>query len=229
MSNYSQTIGEYTTGGATVNASLITASWPYKLAGVASDGNGHLFVAEFSTSNGGRISEYTTAGQVVNASLITNGLETPIRVALGGNGNIFVLNQANIADGSVGEYTTAGATVNASLITGVYDPRDLACDGNGNLYVAAGVVYKYATSGVLESNNLAPGFSQACSIALDGRGDFFVGGPDASYAVPVGEYTTSGAVVNASLLTGFLYPSGLQVGQTPEPSTFALLPPSSAF
>ncbi len=41
----------------------------------------------------------------------------------------------------------------------------------------------------------------------------------------IGEYTTSGAAVNASLVsTGLYYPGGIAVSQsTPEPSTLALL------
>ena len=39
----------------------------------------------------------------------------------------------------------------------------------------------------------------------------------------IGEYTTSGSVVNASLVTGLRTPNGIAVTPTPEPSTLALL------
>jgi len=62
----SGTIGEYTTSGATVNASLVSGlTGP---AGVAVSGS-NLFVASFVAS--GTIGEYTTSGATVNASLIT--------------------------------------------------------------------------------------------------------------------------------------------------------------
>ena|ERR1017187_6403063 len=66
------TIGEYTTSGATVNASLISGlNHPH---GIAVDGS-DLFV----TSNGGTIGEYTTSGATVNASLIS-GLDVPFAI-----------------------------------------------------------------------------------------------------------------------------------------------------
>jgi hypothetical protein len=64
---YGEDIGEYTTAGATVNASLVTGlSNP---GGLAVSG-GDIFVA--NTYPIGTIKEYTTAGVTVNASLITD-------------------------------------------------------------------------------------------------------------------------------------------------------------
>ena len=108
------TVGEYTTSGATVNASLISGlSIPQGIAVSGSD----LFVANDGT---GTIGEYTTSGATVNASLIS-GLSAPCpsrcldriclsRNAIGG------------PDDTIGEYTTSGATVNASLISGLSLP-----------------------------------------------------------------------------------------------------------
>jgi hypothetical protein len=61
----SETIGEYTTSGATVNASLITGLTDGNE--IAVDGS-DLFVTNFPD---GTVSEYTTSGALVNASLIT--------------------------------------------------------------------------------------------------------------------------------------------------------------
>jgi hypothetical protein len=73
--NRSGTIGEYTTTGATVNASLISGlSSPF---GIAALGN-KLFVAN---EGNGVICEYTTSGQVVNASLV-GGLDFPYNIAI---------------------------------------------------------------------------------------------------------------------------------------------------
>jgi len=104
-------VGEYTTSGETVNASLITGlSGAFGLA-VA---GGNIFVADNNINvYGGRIGEYTTSGQTVNASLLS-GLGFPLRVAVSGD-DLFVLYDS----GTIGEYTTSGATVNASLITGL--------------------------------------------------------------------------------------------------------------
>jgi DNA-binding beta-propeller fold protein YncE len=108
-------VGEYTTSGATINASLIMGlSSPRGVAVSGSD----LFVTNSFT---GTIGEYTTSGSTVNASLIT-GLHGPVGIAVSGS-NLFV---ANDSGGTIDEYTTSGGTVNASLITGLSGPIGLA-------------------------------------------------------------------------------------------------------
>ena len=106
------TIGEYTTSGATVNASLISGlTVPL---GIAVSG-GDIFVSSLGNAadatGAGLIGEYTTSGATVNASLIS-GLTGPRGIAVSG-GDIFVNSQSKI-----GEYTISGTTVNASLISG---------------------------------------------------------------------------------------------------------------
>ena len=77
------TVGEYTTAGATVNASLISGfSFPEGIAVSGSD----LFVANANaTSEGslgpGWIGEYTTSGATVDAKLIS-GLDSPSYIAI---------------------------------------------------------------------------------------------------------------------------------------------------
>ena len=69
-------VGEYTTSGATVNASLVTGlDGP---VGLAVSG-GDIFVA--NTYPIGGIKEFTTAGAPVNTSLVT-GLDFPCGVAV---------------------------------------------------------------------------------------------------------------------------------------------------
>src|SRR5271154_5970011 len=99
------TIGEYTTSGATVNASLISGlNSPGGIAVSGSD----LFVVNAS---GTTIGEYTTSGATVNASLIS-GLTCALAIAVSGS-DLFVTSSFS---NTIGEYTTSGATVNASLI-----------------------------------------------------------------------------------------------------------------
>jgi DNA-binding beta-propeller fold protein YncE len=72
------TIGEYTTSGATVNASLVTGlSNSYGIAVSGSD----LFVTNVTGANSGTVGEYTTSGATVNASLIS-GLNEPVGIAI---------------------------------------------------------------------------------------------------------------------------------------------------
>jgi hypothetical protein len=110
---------EYTTSGATVNASLLTAVGTQQ--SIALSGS-NLFVLSTNDSGVGQyIGAYTTAGATTNASLIT-GLSSAARVAVSGS-DLYV---TNYASGTVSEYTTAGALVNASLFTGLNHPVGIA-------------------------------------------------------------------------------------------------------
>lgn len=69
-------IAKYSTSGRVISTNLISGlQGP---AGVAADGQGHLFVANRSS---GTVGEYTTDGAVINASLITN-LNQPWAIAV---------------------------------------------------------------------------------------------------------------------------------------------------
>ena len=76
VTNYDAgTIGEYTSSGVTVNASLVSGlNDPSAI--VVSGGN--LFVTNFGN---GTIGEYTTSGATVNAALVS-GLNGPVAIAV---------------------------------------------------------------------------------------------------------------------------------------------------
>src|SRR5580704_11809196 len=92
------TIGEYTSAGATVNASLISGL-PDPI-GVAISGS-DLFVANGSA---GTIGEYTTSGATVNASLVS-GLNNPSGIAISGSDLFVTNNGAGDTGTTLGEYT----------------------------------------------------------------------------------------------------------------------------
>jgi hypothetical protein len=75
------TIGEYTTSGTTVNASLIAGL--NSPVFVAIDAIGNVFVTEQDSGvpGSGTVGEYTTSGAAVNATLIT-GLTDPNGIAV---------------------------------------------------------------------------------------------------------------------------------------------------
>jgi hypothetical protein len=246
-------ISEYTTSGATVNASLVTGlSQPFGVA--VSDG--YLYAASFGT---GTVGQYTLSGGTVNASLVT-GLGAADGVAVSGN-SLFVTTAGN---NTVGEYdATTGAAINASLITGLSYPGPIAVSG-GDVFVSqdTGTIVEYTTAGTLVDARLVTGLSHpADGIAVSGNDLFvtefsgviaefdattgalingaLVGAAALNHAIPegiavygddlfvvtgagIGEYTTSGATVNASLLTGKTALTGIAV-LAPEPATWILL------
>jgi hypothetical protein len=86
------TIGEYTTSGSTVNASLISG---LNAPGIIAVSGSNLFVVN---TGAGTIGEYTTSGSTVNASLIS-GLSEPNGIAVSGS-DLFV---GKISAGTSGE------------------------------------------------------------------------------------------------------------------------------
>ncbi len=114
------TIGEYTTSGGTVNSALISGL--DNPAGIALDGKGNLYVANYGNIPGqGFIGEYTTSGNVVSNSLVSD-LDRPVGLAIGPDGNLY---EVNAGANTVGEYTTTGVPVNPAFITGLDDPQNL--------------------------------------------------------------------------------------------------------
>ena len=202
------TVGEYTTSGATVNASFI--SWLLFPYSVAISGT-NLFVL----TDTGTIGEYTTSGAVINALLIS-GLTNDINnIAVSGT-NLFVVDNQ---DGVIGEYTTSGATVNPSLISGLFYPDSIAILGT-NLFVANGLgVGEYTTSGATVNASFpsSGAIGGAFGIAAWGTNLLvatYLAGPGTG---SISEYTTSGALVYTTPISGLNNPMAIAVANGPPP------------
>jgi len=192
----SNTIGEYTTAGTTVNAALISGF--SELGGITVSGS-DLFAVDV---NRGTVGEYTTTGATVNAKLIS-GLSFPEDVAVSGTG-LFVTTGAD----TISEYTTSGFLVNASLVSDLNGPEGIVVSGS-DLFVTnfnSGTIGEYTTSGGTVNASLVQGLGNPTAIALSGS-DLFV---TDSFFGEVGEYdATSGATVSASLFGGLVEPEGI--------------------
>jgi len=112
--------------------------------------------------------------------------------------------------GGVGEYSLSGDTINTKFIYGYDGCSGLRMDGNGNLWVgnSAGFgVWEYTTSGTyLGGLPFGAAVGSPGDLAVDGSGHLFV----AYQGGPVGQYTTSGGIVNNYFISGFP-PGGLAV------------------
>ena len=211
-SGYGDTIGEYTTSGATVNASLVSGlTGPVSIAVSGSN----LFVTTEvpATESSYKVGEYdATTGATVNASLITTGLNGPWGIAASGS-NLFV---SNMYGNTVGEYTTTGATVNPALVSGVSEPAGIAVSGS-NLFVVnwnggnTSWVGEYnATTGAAVNPIIAYGNNNSGHgyVVLSGT-DLFVSN---CYADTISEYdATTGALLNAALVSGLSCPEGMAI------------------
>jgi len=213
------TVGEYTTSGTTVNASLISG---LDGPGAIAVSGSNLLVASFSlTVPNWVVGEYSTSGATLDATLVS-GLPYPTQIgAIAVSGStLFVSNVYDPAnDWEVGEYTITGAMVNASLLTtGTNRVLGMAVSGS-NLLVAnfdRDTIGEYTSSGATVNASLITGLSGPVGIAVSGsimfvlnEGIFFSGNPGCIGSI--GEYTTSGATVNASLVTGLCSPVGIAV------------------
>ncbi|HTU24583.1 MAG TPA: hypothetical protein VMF30_04250, partial [Pirellulales bacterium] len=197
-------VGEYTTSGTVVNATLISGLDDPE--GIAVSGGDLFITCNNSSLLAGSIAEYTTSGALVNAALVT-GLASPRGIAISGN-DIFV---GNTAQSSVGEYTTAGAVVNADFINGVV-AAGIAVSGQDVFVLNSGdggptTVVEYTTAGVaVGSNPLVTLPVAAEGIAVSG-GDLYITRDDGE----VREYTTSGQVVGAPTVTGLVSAEGIVI------------------
>lgn len=172
---------------------------------------GQIYVGNSGSPNA--IEEYSTVGTVINLSFITNVSATGI--ALDSSGRLYLTDAAR---GAVAVYTVAGTPINTNLITGLNNPRSIALDGNGNIFVAIygsipgqGVVGEYTTAGATVNASLISGLRFPYSIALDGKGNLFVANQGNNFGYSIGKYTTSGGTVNSSFLTLTNIPAGIVV------------------
>jgi MYXO-CTERM domain-containing protein len=162
---------------------------------------GQIYVASYNTNFQGQVGEYdSTTGTAINASLVS-GLNEPFGVAVAG-GKLYVASfaQNQAGAGTIGVYdATTGTPINASLVTGLNGPGNIAVSG-GHLFVGSfgdSTVSEYdATTGAGQATPLLSGVSGG-HFALSGSNIFA-----STSASTVGEYTTSGAAVNASLISG---------------------------
>jgi hypothetical protein len=207
-------VGEYTTSGQTVKASLISG-FDYPTNAIAISGS-NLFVdsGAFIGSPSGEIGEYTTSGGTVKANFI-DGLSYGIDFS---GSNLIVSQYDDTGGGTVDEYNATGGFV-TTLAGGLKEPMAIAVAGSG-VFVSAGEgVGEYSISdpnpGMVIGGINGNGPSGVTGMAVLGSDLFTANGR-------VGEYTTSGGTVNSNLIPGLTGAYGIAV-VVPEPGGVCLL------
>jgi hypothetical protein len=220
-------VGEYTTSGGTVNASLIPSldqgfSFCNQIAISGSD----LFIAN---SQSGDVAEYSTSGALLNPTFMTSSANSEPLIAISGT-DVFVAHGTPSGYWTVGEYTAAGATVNSSLFTYLFPTSSMAVSGSDifvNDWSAAtgDTIAEYTTSGNLVSSSFISGPAVTGPYV---RGSTYgptaltTSGSDLYIQLSTGtveEFDTSGTLLNGSVITGGGNMGGLAVVQAvPEPS-----------
>jgi sugar lactone lactonase YvrE len=166
---------------------------------------GQIFVAYEGLYNGdGGVAEYSLSGQTINTRFIY-GYDGCYGLTLDEHGNLWV---ADTLGAGVDKYTTSGTYLGGlPLASATTDsPGGLAVDGAGNLFVAYGGsgISQFTTSGAIVRDPLVSGFPLS-GLTVAGN-SLFVANPITG---AIGEYTSSGAPVSTSLITGLSAPAGL--------------------
>lgn len=158
-----------------------------------------------ANNSAGTIGEYNLDGSTINASLVT-GLTKPWGMVVSGSSLYVACSQIS----TVGLYdATTGAVSNASLISGLNNCRTLALSG-ADLYVGnyySGTIGKYTASGATVNASLISGVYPG-GIAISGTTLYVAN----CYTGTIGKYdATTGAALNASLVSGLNWPWGIAV------------------
>ena len=214
-------------GGAGASAQLNTP------LGIAVDGAGNLYIADFSNN---RVRKVSTGGTITTVAgngnsgysgdggpAINAQLNTPTAVALDGSGNLYIADAGNnvirvvspngsistiAGNGTAGYSGDGGPALKAQLIS----PRAIAVDSVGNILIADGstvirqVVFPTGNI-VTVGGNGTRGYSGDGGLALSAQ----VNGPTAVALDPTGNLYIADTNNNAVRLLGFAG-SGISVG-----------------
>ena len=138
--------------------------------GVAVDGAGNLYVADFYNNQVLKLAAGTTAPTV----LPFTGLSNPAGVAVDGVGNLYVTDYGNNRVLKL----AAGTTTQVVLpFTGLRDPELVAVDGAGDLYVTDYLnnrVLKMAAGATTQTVLPFTGLNRPFGVAVDGAGNLYV-------------------------------------------------------
>jgi len=197
--------------------------------GAAVDGNGNVYVADFS---GNEVKEILAVNGRIPASptinVLGSGFKTPGGVAVDAFGNVFVADTGNSLIKEIlavnGVIPSTNPTINVVASSASWDhPEGIAVDVNGNLYIAgdySGEIDEIlAVGGSIPANNpttrvLASSLGNPSGVAVDASGNVYLADYDNK---EVKEILAVGGVIPSSnptinvLGSGFGNPSGVAV------------------
>ena len=142
--------------------------------GVTTDSAGNAYVAYgngtiYRTPNGG--------GTPVE---IASGLTNPHQMAIDGAGDLYAADSESGGSGAgeiiafAGASTSSGLISAKTLISGLNNPKGLAVDASGNLYIAEAGSVLFQPIGNGMPTQLGSGFTTPVSVAVDASGNVYV-------------------------------------------------------
>lgn len=194
------------TPGFTPNYTKLNFSGLDSPAGVAVDGSGNVYVADYLNH---RVVELPPGGSASQQTVPFTTTGDPFGVAVDGSGNLYVsVLFAPTAAGSVWKIA-AGTHTQTQIGTGLFDPKGLAVDGSGNLYIADSQnsrIVEIEASGTQVT--AVSGLNVPGNLAVDSAGNIFTDAASGSYEIEVKTGSTEQVAVLPAI-TGIY--SGLAV------------------
>ena len=215
VSNYFNTISEFSPGGATVFPSGIGGNGINQSYGMALDIDDNVWVANEQTnpnSGSGDVAELNSVGTALENGLTDGGIDFPIAVAADTNGNMWF---ADYGDSKVTVLSNTGSAVSPSTGWGgglLTFPVALAVDSSHNAWVAnqAGLlpITKISPDGT-EVTNYDCNCDGASGIAIDQSDNVWVAN---YYGNSISEVNSCGTVIlSAATGGGVDHPQGIAV------------------
>ena len=175
----------------------------YEPQGLAVDGDGAVYVADFNN----RVVKLT-AGSTSQTVLPFTGLNYPEGVAVDGQGSVYVADRGN---NRVLKLTPGASTPIALPFTGLKNPDGVAVDTAGNVYVTDtdnNLVLKLAPGSTAQTVLPFDGVAVPWGIAVDNAGDVFVTEHDSNQVLKLPAGSNTPTVLP---LTGLNTPLGVAV------------------
>jgi hypothetical protein len=215
VSNYFNTVSEFTPAGAAVFAAGISGSGINQSYGMALDVGGNVWIANEQTSANsgtGNMAVLNSSGQTLAAGLTGGGINFPIAAAADSNGNMWI---ADSGDSKVTLLSNSGAPVSGAGGwggTSLQLPVALAVDASHNVWVAnqAGElpVARISADGS-ETNTYDCDCNGASGIAIDQKGDVWLAN---YYGNSLSEVSGCGTLVLGGATGGGLdHPQGIAI------------------
>ncbi|MEO6847421.1 MAG: SBBP repeat-containing protein, partial [Chthoniobacterales bacterium] len=170
---------------------------------------GKLYVANQGPGgNNGFVSKYP------DSNVYIGGVPPIWDVAVAGTSIYVTWNTGTVSfpTGIIGQYTNNSFV--RQITTGLNDPRGIAVDGSGNVYVAnygSGTIGKYTANLVLVSSSFVTGLSNPEGLAIDASGNIYVSSLSGN---TISKYDSSGSLIVGFSITGLDAPSTIALDGT---------------
>jgi sugar lactone lactonase YvrE len=188
--------------------------------GLAFDSQGRLVVCNYGD---GSLNIYSVTGSLL--SHVITGMHNPIALAVDSGDNIFVSTPNITANSGVFRFAPDGTSGMLFATGNDLDPRGLAFDRAGNLYVATqfgNAVQCYSANGIPLGTFAHAGLSDPFALAFDAIGDLYISN---QFDGTIRRYSAAGEDLGvfATIPIKDTNPTGLAFLPIPEPGHLALL------